>query len=267
MPYTPYPQVNDLLQLLLDGLQTRLPGRLFGLYLYGSLASGDFNPDTSDIDFLGVVQSPLEPPEVAALEALHRQIAGSGNRWAARLEGSYLTLDALPRWDPHDETRWPTLNEGRFYLAPHGPDWVLQRHILHQSDRIVSGPPLQDLILPVSEDQLRQAVRLLLAEWWQPMLADPDFLQRPEYRAYAVLSMGRALHTLHTGTLASKPQAANWVRSNLEDPWPGLAAAALDWQPGQPFAGLDPVLDFIRFTCELAAEQQGRIDDRTRRTA
>ena len=52
---TPYPDVNAVLHALLSDAQTILGNHLVGLYLYGSLASGDFDPGRSDIDFVVVV--------------------------------------------------------------------------------------------------------------------------------------------------------------------------------------------------------------------
>ncbi len=44
---TPYPDVNAVLHRLLAEVQAVLGERFVGLYLYGSLAGGDFDPDTS----------------------------------------------------------------------------------------------------------------------------------------------------------------------------------------------------------------------------
>ena len=46
--YTPYEDVNLILNLLLANVQEVLTNQFIGLYLYGSLATGDFDPKTSD---------------------------------------------------------------------------------------------------------------------------------------------------------------------------------------------------------------------------
>ncbi len=46
---TPYADVNAVLNELLTAVNSVLSEHFVGLYLYGSLASGDFNPETSDI--------------------------------------------------------------------------------------------------------------------------------------------------------------------------------------------------------------------------
>jgi predicted nucleotidyltransferase len=44
--------VNSLLLTMLTQLQAALGQRLTGFYLYGSLSLGDFDPPSSDIDFI-----------------------------------------------------------------------------------------------------------------------------------------------------------------------------------------------------------------------
>ena len=71
---TQYPEINKLLDLLLSSAATVLGNQLVGMYLYGSLASGDFNPETSDIDFLVVTTSSLSDKNFAELESMHHRI-------------------------------------------------------------------------------------------------------------------------------------------------------------------------------------------------
>ena len=47
---TAYPDVNAVLAELSASVQTVLGHHFVGMYLYGSLALGDFNPRSSDID-------------------------------------------------------------------------------------------------------------------------------------------------------------------------------------------------------------------------
>jgi predicted nucleotidyltransferase len=56
---TPYADVNQLLEQLLSSLQTILGKKLVGLYLYGSLVTGDFDHECSDIDLLAAAHIPI----------------------------------------------------------------------------------------------------------------------------------------------------------------------------------------------------------------
>lgn len=96
---TPYPDVNALLHELRSSVQTLLGDHLIGMYLYGSLASGDFD-SSSDIDFVAVTDGEMADDLFSALQTLHTRIAASDSRWATELEGSYIPQHALRRYDP-----------------------------------------------------------------------------------------------------------------------------------------------------------------------
>ncbi|MBP7593384.1 MAG: nucleotidyltransferase domain-containing protein, partial [Chloroflexi bacterium] len=68
---TPFQDVNALLRALLSGAQAILGANFAGMYLYGSLAGGDFNPDSSDVDFVVVTAVPIPADWLPALEAMH----------------------------------------------------------------------------------------------------------------------------------------------------------------------------------------------------
>jgi hypothetical protein len=243
------PDVQEILDLLCVSLKSVLKDKLFGIYLYGSLASGDFNSQTSDIDFLGVTHQKLSEGEIAELEEMHNQIAAGGSKWAGKLEGSYLSLQALRRYDPTSSELWPTLNEGRFTLVPHGPDWIIQRYILREYCTPLAGPLLNAWIDPVSPGDLVRGVRDLLQSWWAPMLANSSYLERAEYQAYAVLTMCRALYTLENGEITSKPASARWALSNIGDERHLLIQDALEWKPGKPFSRQVEVTELIKEVC------------------
>ncbi|HWT02871.1 MAG TPA: aminoglycoside adenylyltransferase domain-containing protein [Pyrinomonadaceae bacterium] len=250
---TPYPEVNAVLRQLLSAVRAVLEDNFVGLYLYGSLATGDFDPDRSDIDFVVATAGELPAEMVLALEQMHARLASGDSKWAAKLEGSYIPLPALRRYDPDDPPR-PQLNEGRFYVGRHESDWVIQRHVLREYDVAVAGPAVSPFIAPVGPDDLRRAVRGILSEWWEPMLRDPSWLRGGEYQAYAVLTMCRALYTLRHGTVASKPISARWAREALVARWTALIERSLTWQRGESPGELSETLALIRYTIERSRQ-------------
>lgn len=250
---TPYSDVNVVLHRLLSGVKAVLGDRFVGLYLYGSLATGEFDPCRSDIDFVVVTARELPAEVVTALEEMHAHLAAGGSKWAAKLEGSYIPLRALRRYDPDDPPR-PQLNEGRFYLGRHESDWVIQRHVLREHGVAVAGPAISAFIDPVGPDDLRRGVLGVLREWWEPMLRDPGWLRGTEYQAYAVLTMCRALYTLRHGKIASKPASARWAQGELGARRAEFIERALNWRPGEWRDELAATLDLIRHTIELGRQ-------------
>lgn len=240
-----------MLHVLLTGVRTVLGDHFVGMYLYGSLASGDFDPRRSDIDFVATAEE-LPDRLIPALGAVHARMAASDLRWALKLEGSYISRKALRRYDPADAP-CPQINEGHFSVARHGSDWVIQRHILREQGVVVAGPPLQTLIDPVQPNDLRRAVLGILHEWWSPMLQNPARLRNTGYQSYAVLTMCRALYTLEHGAVVSKLAAARWARETLAERWAVLIERALAWPHDVQPGNMRETLEFIRHTLERTA--------------
>jgi len=252
---TQYPEINKLLDLLLSSATAVLGNQLVGMYLYGSLASGDFNLETSDIDFLVVTTSSLSNKAIADLEAMHNRIWKSGLKWAAKLEGSYIPKRDIRRHDPRSAP-CPTVNEGQFYLDQRGSDWIIQRHVIREQGIILAGPDPMTLIDPVSPNDIRRSVRGILHEWWFPMLENPVWLKKHgiEYHAFAILTMCRALHALDHGTIVSKPAAAHWAQQELGEAWSRIIDQALSARAdSQGFDLYQSALDLIQFAKEQVA--------------
>jgi predicted nucleotidyltransferase len=246
---TPFPEVNAVLEKLLTSAQAILENQFVGMYLYGSLSSGDFHPETSDIDFLIVTSNALSDEIVSEVEAMHKGLWESGLKWTKKLEGSYLPKDEMRRHDPSHPPH-PCLNEGRFYLAGEESDWIINRHVICDQGLVLAGPNPKTLIDPVAPNEIQGAIASYLREWWKPMLDHTARLDSSEYQSYAVLSMCRALYTLEHGAIASKPVSAHWAQQKFGEPWPSLIDLALDWQPDTQLNIKNNTLNFIRFTLE-----------------
>jgi hypothetical protein len=251
---TPWPEVNELVARLRDGVTDALGERLVGLYLSGSLAAGDFDPSSSDIDFVAAVTEELPPDRVDALGTVHAVLAASGLPYAHYLEGSYVPLGALRRYDPAD-AHHPTVGaDWPFGVHQHGHDGVFNRVILRDHGVVVLGPDPAALVDPVGPEELLDAVRALLRDFWAIQDEHSDWLRPRNYQAFAVLSMCRALYTLEHGRLASKPVTAAWAMQHLDPPWTDQVDRALIWRHDRrpDAAALPDTLAFIRFTLDRA---------------
>lgn len=250
---TGYPDVNEVLNMLLSEARKILGNEFVGMYLYGSLASGDFSPESSDIDFLVVTSDSLSEDSISELEAMHNHLWATGLKWASKLEGAYVPKDLI-RCHVPDAPPCPTINEGKFYVAGLGSDWIIQRHIIREYGVALAGPDPKTLIDPVAADDIRGAVSGVLHEWWFPMLDDPSWLRDhgSEYHAFAILTMCRALYALEHGMIISKPAAAKWAQTRLGARWGQVIEQAIPAQkPGNGQTNLlNDALELIRYAKE-----------------
>lgn len=250
MRYTPYPDIDTLLDELLAGVRATLGRQFIGLYVHGSLANGDFAPGRSDIDFLVVTANELHADEVERVKAMHAQLTHSGLPWAEVLEGGYISQHELRRYNAATAFHPSLRVDGSFDIDGYGSDWIIQRYLIRERAIVIAGPDPRTLIHQVTPDQLREAQLGILREWWLPQLTDSHRIERDDYQAYAVLTMCRALYTVTNGDVATKPAAARWAQHTLGEPWAELIDEAERWREGMPLDRFHETLEFIRFTTE-----------------
>lgn len=257
---TPHRDVNAILNLLHSNVKEILQDQFIGMYLFGSLANGDFDQH-SDIDVLVVTEAEISSDTFSALREMHERIAKIDSPWATQLEVSYIPQKALRRFDPANILH-PHMDRGRgesLHMLAHESDWIVQRHILRERGIILEGPAPKSLIDPISPNNLRQAVMDVLPLWAKPILDDPNQIKSRGYQSFIVLSLCRMLYTLQCGNIISKRAAADWAQDALSNQWTPLIARA--WL-GRQNAGsdaqpedMDGTLNLIRYTMEYSNER------------
>lgn len=262
-------EVHEILATLVPRVQKTLGDNLVGVYLRGSLATGDFI-DTSDIDFLVATERPVSDAEAEALIAMHARLAALPNKHADRLEGAYIDRAALGRFEPG--RRFLTVEcETPLRWREHETSWLIERWVLREKGVALLGPDPKTLIDPISAEELRDAVRQRICEWakWAADPHDPEWLPPRSHQAYVIETMCRALYTLALGELVSKRKAGEWALSALREPWRGLIAKAValraDATPAED--RIAEVLDFVQWCAaegeEFASPRSGSSADPT----
>jgi len=259
---TPYPEINHLLRELYVGVREILGEQLVGMYLDGSLVIGDFDRE-SDVDFVAVTEGEIAEETFLRLQEMHDRLSQMDTVWAIQLEGSYLSRQAIRRFDPR-YILYPNIERGkgeRLKITDHGWEWDTHRWVLREHGIALAGPPPQTLIDPVGAEDLREAMRALLAGWATKLLEEPERMKGFGYQPYIVLSMCRALYTLTFGRVVSKARAAEWAQESLDGRWRSVVARA--WA-GRLNPGSEPspeiveeTVEFIRYVMERSREFQG----------
>lgn len=221
------PEIQALLDQLLNQVQSILGSHFIGMYLDGSLTNNTFD-QASDIDFIVVSDQEIRGELFLALQSMHDRIASLETPWAIQLEGSYISAQALRRYDPGNALH-PNLERGpgeRLKLVEHHADWVLHRAIVRERGIVLVGPDPKQLIDPISATQLREAICSMLPIWAGYILDHPTVLHSRGYQSYVVLSLCRMLYTLQFGTIASKFEASQWAKQDLDQNWKPLIERA-----------------------------------------
>ncbi len=256
---TPYAGVNAVLGSLLPEIRAILGDQLVGLYLAGSLALGDFDPRSSDIDLVAVTGGALAADRFTALQALHARFAASGSAWRDRVEAVYIPQAALREPGPPG-ARHPVIERGgALAWEPLEGAWVVQCWTLRAHGVALAGPPPATLVPPVDPDALRRVSAAVALGWWRRAQTDPSWIDwmrhRPDH-AFVVLTLCRLLYTLETGAVASKPGAARWAAQGPGRPWAALIAQAPGAQQATGMIAprdLADTLGLLQYTAERFA--------------
>lgn len=226
----PFPELHSVLNAFVAGVQKALGRKFLGAYLVGSLATGDFDPD-SDVDFLVVTNAELCESEVQSLQANHVDIYALECYPARHLEGSYLSLQMLRRADRVGiEPLW-YVDNGSTSLerSLHDNQWHV-RWVLRERGIALTGPDPKTLLDVVHPEILRreivQAMRELERRFMAEMDQPPGWFKMRFGQSFTVLTVCRMLQTCQTGTVESKRSAVEWAVQALDPTWRGLIRKA-----------------------------------------
>lgn len=258
---TPHSEVNAALSHFNAHLHTLLGSRFIGMYVVGSLSLGDFNLDTSDIDFIVLIDGDIEDSLVNALRDMHADFAASDSSWAERIEAIYITPDAFDLSRPNHK-RYPQVEKGvKLFTAPLEDGWVFQCYSLREYGIIVSGADPHTLILPINPKHYPPAVAAIAQMWLDSIANDPtwiDWLRETPHQQFVIFTLCRLLYSLETGDVASKPAAARWAKTHLPPQWVALVETSLT----NPHSELSDALvtdtiAFIHYTFDRSQSDKG----------
>jgi hypothetical protein len=175
-------QLESYVAEVVEGVGSVAP--VVGTYVLGSALLGGFDPASSDLDVVLVVERPLDDGERAAIvEALDALPPP-----ARKLELVVYAAGAKP---PAYELNYPDGDSE----APHW--FVLDAAIAQERSQPFAGLPWRELLEPVSEAETRRAAQESL-EWSARQPADDEFAQ---------VNAVRARHYLEHGEWITKEEA------------------------------------------------------------
>lgn len=162
VPSHPYPELREVLRKFVAELRIQLTDNLVGVYLVGSLASGDFDLD-SDVDFLVVTKGELAETTVQSLRDMHVHLHNLGCYPAEHLEGSYITLADLKNWSIVGKKELLYLDNGSttFEQSTHDNQWHV-RWILREHGITLMGPKPESMLPPIPIGEMLDEVKIAM---------------------------------------------------------------------------------------------------------
>lgn len=262
VPTEPYPELPEVLEQFKAGVIQHLSDNLIGIYMVGSLATGDFDPD-SDVDFLVVIERDLSSDDVNNLQEMHRDIYDRDCYPAKHLEGSYIRKDFLCNEKTMlKEKIWYLDNGSRtLELSDHDNRWHVH-WVLREKGKILWGADPKTLMDPVPLRTLQFDVIIVmdqLSNGFQNELLQPlGFYNSVFGQSFVILTICRILFTISSGKIESKKSGVMWAMETLDRRWRNLIKQAWLEREGVRFCTkirqraeqplLQKTLEFIKYT-------------------
>lgn len=230
--------VERTMQALCQSLSLNYPN-LLSVYLYGSVALGDYIEGSSDIDFIAVLKDPPSAASIQTIAAAHQEAATQFPQM--EIMGAYVLESDLGM--PHSHVHpLVTYYEGQLHTDGSGSDlnpitwWILKHHGVQ-----VYGPP-QPLKY---EADMRTVVKYVIGNlntYWAGWINRLDLqltsgsnlvpqmdvtAQLDEAVEWCTLGMLRQLYTVHKHDIKSKVEAGYYGIATVPAQWHDLINEAI----------------------------------------
>jgi predicted nucleotidyltransferase len=198
MPSVEFPsEVTALLGRLRDRLAARED--VIGVYVYGSLATGDYSPAASDIDVIVLVRREPDTAMTRELTELHTALAGTGGP-AGQLHCLYVAAQTAS-----DPERLCT-----YWFGDRMTQWqmkLLTRAELAAAGVALHGPWPPPGLRPVPVADVQAAVHEEITGYWRQMSRKGRPWLRDSWVDHGLVVLPRAAAMLAVGDLITKGEA------------------------------------------------------------
>lgn len=210
-----------------------LPGNVTGVYLHGSLATGCFNPERSDIDLLVITHSPTPAEVKPALARLLLELS----RHPAPVEIHFIRGSQLRPWryptpfDFHYSEGWrdrfeAELRSGSWHscMDPGQVDEDLGAHVMITRQRGVClyGRGIQEVFPEVPP---KDYIDSILGDVLSDVYGLNSTFDNP---VSIILNACRTLAYLKNGEVLSKDEGGDWALRNLPQEYHEVIHQSLD---------------------------------------
>jgi len=221
---TQFPEIDEHIRELHASIKTVLGSRLCGLYLFGSIVGGDFNPKTSDIDLLAIVETTITEQELHALGAMHQDFIERHPEWHDRIEVAYVSAEAMRNFKT---TTAPIVR-----ISPGEPlhhrdmdiQWLTDWHMVQEQGITIDGPEPSVFIPTITEQEFIDSITHEYPLW----LERAKEARWVGYQSYVILSLSRNLYAIRHGHQASKLKGGAWIAREYPE-WADLVRRAVKW--------------------------------------
>lgn len=211
-------EIQDQISKLNETLAEHLGDNLLGIYLHGSLAIQSFNPNSSDLDIIVLLNEKID---VEIRFRLVKELLSLSKK-PSPIEISFITKGAIKPWkhpapfELHSSEYWREQYEERvahedkvfWSETPVDRDLACHLTIINKKGICIFGLPIKEAFSEIPEIDFRSSI-----------VSGVDYAASVlnTLPVYGILTLCRVLSYLETGEILSKHDAGNWALSIIPE--------------------------------------------------
>ncbi|GFP76330.1 aminoglycoside adenylyltransferase domain-containing protein [Clostridium fungisolvens] len=220
-------------------LKNSFGNKIYGVYLYNSVALGAFDINKSDIDFITILNEEFTAKEIVRLKTIHKEL-NDKFKYAKRMEGMYITMDKIGKVNdditPYVYFADNSLHDYGYYDINYVTWWTLKSNGIG-----INSPDINELKLDVEWTNIIDNMNYNLNKYWKGKM-DKNLIFLTDYWIeFSVLTLCRILYTLENKNIISKTESAKYQMNNLPDSFRLIIQEALRIREGTSKNSLYPL--------------------------
>lgn len=201
-----------------------MPDKFYGLYLYNSVAIGNFEPNYSDVDFVVILKSKLSNEELTKLKILHEAF-GTKYKYGSKLDGMYLQYNMLGKMND-DIKKYPYVKDARLCEAGYFDINYVTWWSLKEYEMAIESPSIINELIEVSFSDVIQTMEYNLNKYWLSKMDTPEIFEQDMWVEFAVVTLSRIVYTLEDREIKSKSKSSLYIAGEYPK-WRDLIEEAL----------------------------------------
>lgn len=214
-------EIPDMIAKLLDdyysSINSAFEDKIFGVYVYNSLALGKFDENKSDIDFITLLKTPLSKQELGLLSSIHKNL-NAESPYGKRMEGMYIQVNDLGKSNsqitPYPYFAGGKLTDSGYYDINYVTWWVLKHYGVE-----INSPKACDLNFEVKWSNVLDTMDYNLNIYWKDKLNKNIVFLFDNWIEFSILTLCRILFTLENKKITSKVEGAKFSIEFLSSEW------------------------------------------------
>ncbi|GFZ29758.1 nucleotidyltransferase [Clostridium zeae] len=199
--------------------------KVFGVYIYNSVALGNFDDNKSDIDFITVINEDFNDVDLKKLKLIHQKLINA-YKYARKMEVMYIKFDEVGKGNneisPYLYFADRKLHEYGYYDINSVTWWTLKNYGI-----AIKSPDISNLQLNVEWKDVITNMNHNLNFYWKTKLKNKFIFITDYWIEFSILTLCRILYTFENNKITSKVEAAEFASNVVDEKYKMIISEAL----------------------------------------